>query len=153
MTKKDRFAKGQLKDNRGFTLIEVVSVLTVLAILGAVFISRGMVSNEFKVHAEVDTLKSHLRFAQYRAMNDLPLTQWGISIGGSSYTLIRVDANGTTSPLNLPGESSATHSFSPISADADTVLFDSWGSPGNGPVTLTLGGETITITANTGFIP
>jgi MSHA pilin protein MshC len=137
----------------GFTLMEIIAVLVILAVVSAVVVSRGMGTETAKLQAEVDTLKGNLRYAQYRAMNDLPATQWGINLGGSSYTLVRVDTSGTTSPLNLPGTSSATHNFTPISATPATVLFDDWGNPGNTSITLAFGGKTITVTANTGFIP
>lgn len=150
MLKRRQFVKGRLRNSGGFTLIEMIAVLVILAIVSAVVISRGIATDEVKLQTELDTLKGHLRFAQYRAMNDLPAIQWGISLGGSSYTLVRVDAAGTTSPLNLPGESSATHNFAPISATAAAVLFNDWGSPNNS--SLAFGGKTITITANTGFI-
>jgi prepilin-type N-terminal cleavage/methylation domain-containing protein len=147
-TVRTAFGKG------GFTLMEIIAVLLILAVVSALVISRGMATDQVKLQAEVDTLKGHLRFAQSRAMNDLPGTQWGISLAGSSYTLVRVDASGTTSPLNLPGTSSTTHNFAPISATPATVLFDDWGRPpGNTSITLAFGGKTITITTNTGFIP
>jgi len=149
MIKRRQIVKGRLGNNRGFTLIEIIAVLVIIAIISAVVISRGTATDEAKLQAEIDTLKGHLRYAQYLAMNDIPPTQWGINVGTGSYALIR---NPTTTPLpNLPNESSATHSFSPITATDWTVLFDEWGSPTitNSP---NIGGKSITITPNTGFI-
>ena len=145
---KDRFW-----NQKGFTLIEVVAVLVIVAILTAVAISRGIATDEVNAQTEVDTLKSHLRYAQYLAMNDIDPIQWGISLGGSSYTLVRDNAGTVTSPYNLPGESSATHDFSPVSATAVTVLFDEWGSPGAADINIAIGGQTIIVTAETGYIP
>ena len=139
-----------LQDSKGFTMIEIIAVLIILGIIAAVVVSRGMSTGDVNLQTEINTLKGHLRFAQSRAMNDLQGTKWGISLARNSYTLIRVDTSGTTSPLSLPGESSATHSFAPISATTATVLFDDWGSPDINA--LTFGGKTITITPNTGFI-
>lgn len=136
---------------KGFTLIEVIAVLVVVAIIAAVVVSRGMSTDAVNLQAEVDTLKSHLRYAQYLAMNDIPPNQWGINVGGSSYTLVKFDGGAQSSPYRLPNESAATHDFSPFSASAVTILFDEWGNPDN--TSITLGGQTITITANTGFIP
>jgi prepilin-type N-terminal cleavage/methylation domain-containing protein len=143
--------RGRQQENKGFTLIEMIAVLVIVAIIMAVAISRGIATGDVKLQAEVDTLKGHLRYAQYLAMNDIAPAKWGINVGGSSYTLIRFYANATTSPYSLPGESSATHSFAPITATPVTILFDDWGSPDN--TSITLGGQTMTITANTGFIP
>jgi len=61
----------------------------------------------------------------------------------------------TAHTFSLPGESSAIHSFDDgVSATgASPVLFDDWGSPGTEDLSIALNGMTITITANTGFIP
>ena len=142
---------------KGLTLFEVIAVLLMLGILATVVISRGgMDSQEAKLRSEVDTLKAHLRYAQYLALNDIDPTRWGIAINGSSYTLVRnLDGNGSTfdNPHNLPNESSSTHNLSPFTATAANVLFDEWGSPGNADINITLGNQTITITAETGYIP
>jgi MSHA pilin protein MshC len=154
MIKTGKIMRDRLKNDKGFTLIEVIAVLIILAIVAAVVISRGTATDAANLQAEVNTLKGHLRYAQCLAMNDIYPTKWGIQIGGSSYTLIRNSTgNGTTfdNPFSLPNESSATHSFAPITATPAVVLFDEWGSP----VTTTLfsiGGQSITITPTTGFI-
>ena len=155
MMKTGVIMRNRLKSNKGFTLIEVIAVLVILAILSAVAISRGMQTDEVQLQTEVDTLIAHLRYAQYLALNDISPTKWGIAIGGSSYALVKDPlGNGAfNSPLSLPGESSATHSISPFTATSTNVLFDEWGSPGTAGINVTLGGKTITITANTGFIP
>lgn len=148
----------KVRNEKGFTLFEIIAVLIILAIISALVISRGFSTKEVNLQVEVDTLKGHLRYAQNLAMNEVAPFKWGIQIGETSYTLVQEgpDAAGqlvTSSPLSLPNESSATHSFAPFAARPITVLFDSWGSPGNNPVTVTLGGMTINITPNTGFIP
>jgi hypothetical protein len=91
-------------------------------------------------------------------MNDLHGIKWGINIAGASYTLVRVDSNGTTSALMLPGDSSATHSFASgvsasVTAGSNPVLFDEWGSPGNSSTVISVNSKTITVTAVTGLIP
>jgi MSHA pilin protein MshC len=127
-----------------------------MGILAAVAISRGTMTQEVNVKVEVDTLKSHLRYAQSLAMNDIAPIHWGILVNPGSYSLKKYSGNDEqTHTFNLPGESSATHNFkSGVSASGSTlVLFDEWGSPGSSNVNLTVGGESITITADTGFIP
>jgi prepilin-type N-terminal cleavage/methylation domain-containing protein len=158
----------RIRNNRGFTLIEVIAVLVILAILAAVAISRSTATEEANLKAGIDTLKSHLRYAQNLAMNEIydteaassqyaTRTKWGINVVGSSYSLVKYVADVSSAhTYSLPGESSATHNFiSGISASSslNPVLFDDWGSSGNVNITITIGGQTITIMAGTGFIP
>jgi MSHA pilin protein MshC len=144
--------KERLKRQSGFTFLEIIAVMVIMGIVAAVVITRFIYVPSTNLQAEINTLKGHLRFAQSKAMNDLPGIKWGIKIGSSSYTLIRVGADGNEStPVFLPDESSATRNFSPITAAAITVLFDDWGRPGQ--QVPTMGGVTISITPNTGFIP
>ncbi len=160
MSTKDKTLMGMMKRNSGFTLLEIIAVLVVLAVITAVAASRLAGTNEVSAQAEMDILKGHLRFAQYRAMNDISPVRWGIQINGQTYTLVRNSSgDGTTldSPSDLPGSSSATYTFSgSITASvtgSNPILFNDWGSPGTTATTVNVGGKTITITANTGFIP
>lgn len=149
--------------NKGFTIIEIIAVLIIIGILSVIVMMRGSGTEEAQLQAEVDTLKSHLRYAQYRAMNDIPPIKWGIQISGSSYSLVRnQNGDGTSfdSPFILPGESSATHTFgAPVTATAINILFDEWGSPYNAATklsanaTISMGSKSIIVTAATGFIP
>lgn len=150
-------------------MIEVIATFVIIAIVSAVIISRGSSSNTASVQVEVDTLKSHLRYAQYLAMNDISTTTtgyvlWGINVGANSYELVKyVGVNKVIpTPHNLPNESTATRNFvSPVTATTALVLFDEWGIPCNASlvklaavtITLSPGGQTITITPETGFIP
>jgi MSHA pilin protein MshC len=164
-----------LGHNRGFTLIEIIAVLVIIVIISAVAISRSMATGAARSRAETDTLISNLRYAQYLAMNDISPTtggvvtgtQWGINIGANSYQLVKYVGGALVNPtpFNLPGESSATHSFETPVVSTGTpalVLFDEWGSPysdpatklaANATITLNPGSQTITITQETGFIP
>lgn len=172
MMKRKQIFKGQLRNNRGFTMIEIIAVLVILGIIAAVVISRGTATDAVKVQAEVDILKGHLRYAQYLAMNDVSSTTtgyvlWGINIGTGSYELVKYvgGVKVTPTPFNMPNEWAATHSFaSPVTATAATalVLFDEWGSPCTtalvkftvgATITLNPGSQSITITPETGFIP
>ena len=141
----------RLKNNSGFTLIETISVLLIIAIISAVLLTRTTMTNEATLRAEIDTLKAHLRYAQTLAMNDVPPIQWGIEVKESSYKLVK-NPNDDNTSFSLPNESSQKHDFPSITATPATVWFDDWGSP-SGDLSLTLGGKTITITPNTGFIP
>jgi MSHA pilin protein MshC len=157
-------------DNKGFTLIEVIAVLIILGIIAAVAVSRVM-SNQSDLIPQADIVKSHLRFAQLKALAgdvkaDGTAATWGIAFTSTSYTLYN---DGGVASINLPGEDGKIHTFpSGVTVTSTTpnatVTFDSWGSPVvssvdltplavNATVTLTQGvSATITIANNTGYI-
>ncbi len=160
-----------MKTNAGFTIIEIVVVLIVLSIIVAFAIGRGRVTNaDLKVQTEV--LKSQLRHAQARAMNDnMP---WGIQTDGSggNYWLFRYDTDSATlTTIKLPGENANTVDLAAeeMSMTAGTYSFNDRGIPyyanysgtppgapisENRSITISKGSDTysITITKNTGFI-
>jgi prepilin-type N-terminal cleavage/methylation domain-containing protein len=140
---------------RGFTMIEMVVVLIVMAIIATFILARATPgSNNLIAQAEI--LKSHLRYAQIRAMNDT--VPWGIRIpDAGSYILYKNNAQATSL---LPGETAQTHTLPTgitVTGVGLTYNFDDWGSPGTSTLTITLSqGSTtsnITITKNTGYIP
>ncbi|MFH1005943.1 MAG: type II secretion system protein [Candidatus Latescibacterota bacterium] len=149
---------------RGFTMIEVISVILVIAILTVVFISATTSTAVYTLKSQTDVIKTHLRYAQTRAMNSSVL--WGINFAGGSYTLI---TNGAIpSPVMLPGEDSNVVTLpSGVATTTGIVTFNDWGKPytdaagttpqnGDRDITVSLSGATsekITITRNTGFIP
>lgn len=146
----------------GFTVLEVVSLLVILGILAAVAVARYRDVGADDI-AAANTLKTHLRYAQLRAMGDT--VQWRIRLENDSYVLERADADGDfdAAPINLPGEDSEIRgleegvsleptgsvAFSPargqpLDADGDVRTTDQ---------NINVGTEIITITAETGFIP
>jgi prepilin-type N-terminal cleavage/methylation domain-containing protein len=160
-------------NDRGFTMIEMVLVLIVMAILGTFIISRATTSDN-ELIAQTEILKSHLRHAQIKAMNEttVPCVPWGIRIpDAGSYILYRNNAVANDIlPGEKPGTSPApqTHMLPAMvtitGGVGTTYNFNVWGTPvdaGCDPIasaqtiTLTQGTATspITITKNTGYIP
>ena len=155
MMKRRQIFKIRLGNSRGFTLIEIIAVLIIIAIITAVAVSRSM-STQNNLIQQVDIVKTHLRFAQLKALNDDVYT-WSITFTSNSYTLSNTCTGSNCPSSTLPSESSSSHSFpSGITATSATVTYDRWGSPGGSAVgiNLTQGSQTITITvaANTGYI-
>lgn len=135
----------------GFTLLEVVAVLVLLGILAAVAVARFADSNADAV-AEAEIFKSHLRYAQIRAMGDI--NSWTLTVDSDGYTLST--ANASIGTPTLPGESSARHELSEgVSATAGTFTFNWRGQPttgGDTSVTFTGdSGITVTVFSETGF--
>jgi len=149
--------------NRGFTFIEVLSALIIISIISAIALSRVGNSN-VELIAASEVVKSHLRYAQLRAMNSEGV--WGISCDGTDYWLF-MDGN-TNNHVILPGEESDPVALmdKKISTASFIVSFDSWGRPYNNAsaagassgstITITSPGVSsvgITITEETGCIP
>ena len=138
-------------------MLEVIVVMFIMAIVAPFVLFRPSTSaNELVAEAEI--LKSHLRYAQIKAMNGDDTETWGIHLAdANSYILYKNNAQATDI---LPGETAQTHTFpkevSVTSGVGTTVNFDKWGSPGPTTLTITLtqGAESsnITITKNTGYI-
>ena len=147
--------------NRGFTLIELISVLLIMGIVAAVVISRVGTSNN-EVIAQIEVVKSHLRYAQSRAMNSDKI--WGVRFDTSRYWLFK-DGN-ISNKVTFPAEDSDTVTLpSGMSVGTEIVSFDSWGkpytdasggTPQSGDRTIvflpSIANHAIIITKNTGFI-
>jgi len=121
------------KGRHGFTLIEIILVLIILTILAAVALSRVILDDDSI--SQIDIVKSHLRYAQARAMNTNIV--WGIKSDGTKYWLFK---NGdSTDKVLLPGAENVDVS---ISMDEFTLSFDNRGIP------YTDEGATIPLTSN-----
>ncbi|MGD0278176.1 MAG: type II secretion system protein [Smithella sp.] len=155
---------GQFKDQGGFTMIEIISVLVLIGILTLVAIVKLTSTNYYNLAAETEVVKAHLRYAQSRAINSRNVS--GINFSSGSYTFF---INGNTANVRmLPDQNGAGNVTLPggMSITTGIVAFDSWGKPftdaagtqaqsGSRTLTLSQGSNTsvITITPNTGFVP
>jgi MSHA pilin protein MshC len=154
-----------VRNNRGFTLVELISVLLIMGIVAAVVVNRVGTSNN-EVIAQIEVVKSHLRYAQSRAMNSDKNSdkQWGVRFDTSRYWLFK-DGN-ISNKVTFPAEDSDTVTLpSGMSVGTETVTFDDWGKPytdaagtlpqsDDRPIVFlpSLTNHAIIITQNTGFI-
>lgn len=112
----------------------------------------------------IDKIKVHLRYAQLRSMNSQ--ANWGIKFDNisKSYWLFNTDSpNDEDVRLTLPSEESDQINFeNSMTVLPAIIAFDFLGRPFTDAAaqiafvteTVSLGnGKTITITANTGYIP
>lgn len=140
---------------KGFTLIEVAVVLVVLGVVVGTVMVAGMDTTSASVVAEADILRAHLGFVQSLAMAN-NTADWSILFSGSFYSLHR---DGLVSPVNFPGESSATHQLMPgvgIVGGLGTLVFDQWGAPAVTYVVAFSDGahqEQVAVTGGTGLVP
>ena len=137
----------------GFTLVEVVAVLTVLAILAGTVAAALRVRPSVSV--EADMLRSRLGFAQALAMAN-NTAEWSVRFDNNAYRLLR---DGADSPLPWPGTPSAAHGLPDgitIAAGAGLMALDEWGAPpATRDIRLTDGSRnaTVRITEFTGLVP
>ncbi len=121
------------KNDRGFTLIEIIAVLIFVGIVAAVAISIMMSTSETSRISQESVIKNHIRYAQSTVMKRGAInTPWGIKCDGAAYWLFRTNAPDT--PANqviLPGEDNVQVSLAnkKITLTAFTVFFDGNGRP------------------------
>lgn len=148
--------------NAGFTLIELVAVLLLIGVVIAVVVNRWTVSDTEQT-GQIEVIKSHLRYAQSRAMSSS--SNWYIHFEKipAQYTLYK-EGDGTK---YFPGMTDYNMALaSGISPEAAPfIIFDSLGRPylsnTNTPGTqlaaittvVSSSAGNITITPETGFIP
>jgi len=161
---------------RGFTIIEVVTVLMLIAIISVIVVSRSTSATTYALLSQIEVLKTDLRFAQTRAIHSG--TRWGVKFGGSRSFDGRAYSNywlfkGTAfdAPVAFPskGDGRYTVVFGddhtlglwPLAVTTEGVVIfdrrgrpvDSAGNPLAADMVITIAnGDDIIITKNTGYI-
>jgi MSHA pilin protein MshC len=134
------YARGG-RARRGFTLIELVTVMVIVGILAVSVLPRFFTVSDFEDRGSADQVKSLLRFAQKTAIAQHRAISVGISGGAATPNCTTTLTGG-----NLTCEvKSATAN--------KTVTFDALGRPvPNAADAVTVGGTSITIEAETGYV-
>jgi prepilin-type N-terminal cleavage/methylation domain-containing protein len=158
----------QSTDQRGFSIVEVLVVLIIIGIVSVIIIGRGNIGRT-DLLAQTEVIKSHIRYAQSRAMNSDRI--WGIRCddSGQAYWLFVDGASDVDNRRKLPGEEFDTVDLGTynLTLTPTTFSFDERGRPCSGDngatpltddlsLTLSAGGTettTIAVTRNTGFVP
>lgn len=153
----------QIRNQDGFTMIEVICVLVIIGIIAVAAVVRMTGKNNYDLNSQMEVIKEHLRLAQFRAMSSS--SPYGINIS-SNTTYYLFQGIGSTTPLRLPGEDNATVSLTTklssltITSAPQVITFNPYGSPVDASntlvtanITVATNGGNITVTKNTGFIP
>jgi len=128
-------------NKNGFTIIEVIAILVIVGIL-AVAVASRLSSNENNLIAATDTLTSHLRLAQARAMSTSADTGsvWGVRFTSTTqYHLFYCATASTCDPANaanqtaFPGAGSIiidiTDKRVQVTNGAGILAFNRFGTP------------------------
>ena len=128
--------------HRGFTLVELITVMVIVGILAVAALPRFFTVSDFEDRGSADQVKSLLRFAQKTAIaqhQNIPVAiSGGAALSNCTTTL-------TSGNLTCAVKSALT--------GAGTYTFDALGRPSpNAQSTVTIGGTAITIELETGYV-
>jgi MSHA pilin protein MshC len=140
---------------RGFTLVELIMVMVIVGILGAVVAPRFFDANVFKSRGFADQVQTSLRYAQ-----KIAIAQRGFVCVTFTATTVRL-STGTTFACSGGALPSLTGGgnyviISPassitISSFPATLYFNGLGQP-NAGAPVVIGSSTITVEAETGYV-
>ncbi len=148
------------KNNKGFTLIELITIILLLGVLSVVATAKW--PGDMKEDAAVREFKRAIRYAQHQAMTReyISLDAWGLMVNAdNSYSILR-----QVTPVNIPdftnrfllGDNAITINDA---TGGDGLWFNGLGEPISsagaaiGPLTYTVAGsEDLTVCAQTGFV-
>lgn len=143
-----------IKNDQGFTMIELISIMVILGIMGAILGSR-MVDDRSEAVAASHVIKSHLRYAQTMAMQSNK--GCGIVFNHSTYSIFR--NSNLLDRITLPGNDGTDFPIpTGLGTASETLYFDLWGIPYTNAALTTLrptgqiGTLGINLTLDTGFV-
>lgn len=136
------------RGDRGFTLIELIAAITIIAILAAVVLPGPTAVNPFVERGYADTVAARLRQARTVALASGCDVQF--SIDGTGYRALQRAASGThcatagafvTAVYDEPQPNGA-------SASTHTVIFSGADGTTGGAVAISIGAKTVTVDAS-----
>lgn len=143
------------RPERGFTLVEMIVVILVLAILAVVVLPRFSATRDFDALAFHDRVLAAVRYAHKVAIAQN--TTVYVLTAGDTLSLC-FDA-GCAAPVSDPAGDQALSLTAPggvtLASSASSFSFDGLGRPSGGAVTFTVGGtptRTFIVEAETGYV-
>lgn len=132
---------------RGFSLVELVTIMVIIGVLGSVSVTKMMPNAIIQLQGARDLVVSALFVAQQQAMAQASPVR--VSVAGGAVDIRRDDnrdgvfaANeslrfaGTQYPLTLPGKISVSHA---------TLDYDRLGRTSDSTISLSKGGASVTV--------
>ncbi|SHJ78968.1 MSHA pilin protein MshC [Malonomonas rubra DSM 5091] len=141
-----------MKQEAGFTLVELVVIIILLGILAAFALPRFVDIETFRARASYDEVAGALRYAQKLAVASGCNVQFVVS--GNNFALQRPAADcSDTSYIDISGHPVSGNSVDVgMTSSHSSFIFDPMGRSSE-TVTLTIGGtETIRVVAETGYV-
>ncbi len=130
----------RVNGQRGFTLVELITVMVIVGILAVTVLPRFFTVSDFEDRGSADQVKSMLRFAQKTAIAQhrpiMLIVSGNAAVPNCTTTLVGAD-------LACLVKSSAT---------AAAVTFNALGQRTSATGVITVGGTNITIEAETGYV-
>ena len=120
------------RNNRGFTILEIVVVLVLISIIAAATFTRSITTDQINFVGQADKISQHVRYAQSLAMKGSEV--WGIAYSNinDEYWLFKGDGVGAVTALKLPGEKNdkiAPEDFGVVITGLQFLYFDKYGKP------------------------
>lgn len=155
-----------MRRNSGFTILEIIVVLLLMAILAATVIGRSALPDKLDLNSATEKLRLQLRFTQAQAMKRSDKV-WGVKSSGTEYWVFRdTTPDNPSNEFRVPGGDYPTTANRIREADLGasisdfTLFFDRIGKPysaytsptvntplaSNLSITLSGSGDTRTIT-------
>ncbi len=126
------------RNNRGFTIVEIIVVLVLISIIAAATFTRSITTDQINFVGQVDKILSHIRYTKSLAMKRGQgdnTERWGIFCTANDYWLFHWIDDGTAGDeaiaIKFPGEENGIITLADLGVDMDFFLlyFDNLGKP------------------------
>jgi MSHA pilin protein MshC len=136
------------RGDRGFTLIELIAAITIIAILAAVVLPGPTAVNPFAERGYADTVAAHLRQARTVALASGCDVQF--TIDGAGYRALQRAASGTHCAAAGAFVNSVFDQPQPNGAAASnhSVIFSGVDGTTGSAIAITIGTQTVTVDAS-----